>query len=443
MSNEHEGYYRGLEIMTDVCVGCSHCMKVCPTEALRVSGGKATLHVEWCIECGNCYMECPSRAIRVIDDDFEKIFNYEHRLLLIPSLFYAQFENRMDIDTINSIIGSLGFTEVCPVEQGVDYLIEEINKFIDNAEEKPVISSFCPAVVRLIQVMFPSLVDNIVNLLPPLEITAQYHRRKYLEAGVGEEKIGIFYLTPCVSKIAAIKAPVGGYVSPVNGVINMDLLYSKVMLAYKQKKFGDGSIKTQNNLTANGIRWSTTRGEANAVKGVALAIDGISHVRQFLEKVENGDVEGVDYLELRACDESCAGGILVRSNRFLIADDLNNKAAFAQNLNPDIEDFRKYCDEFMHFEKVQPRNIRKYGIDINEAIKKMEEVRILKKELPGIDCGSCGAPSCEALAEDIVSGERDINHCIFKQIKNEKEGKLSSGSAIEIMEKIWGKKYDS
>ena len=29
----------------------------------------------------------------------------------------------------------------------------------------------------------------------------------------------------------------------------------------------------------------------------------------------------------------------------------------------------------------------------------------MTKRLPGLDCGSCGAPTCRALAEDIVRGE--------------------------------------
>ena len=34
--------------------------------------------------------------------------------------------------------------------------------------------------------------------------------------------------------------------------------------------------------------------------------------------------------------------------------------------------------------------------------------------LPGIDCGSCGAPSCRALAEDIIRDKASIDDCVFK-----------------------------
>ena len=38
---EHNTFHKALEIQRELCIGCSHCIKVCPTEALRVSGGKA------------------------------------------------------------------------------------------------------------------------------------------------------------------------------------------------------------------------------------------------------------------------------------------------------------------------------------------------------------------------------------------------------------------
>ncbi len=127
-----------------------------------------------------------------------------------------------------------GLLKFVQSEQSIDSLLEEENEYVRNAV-KPVISSFCPAVVRLVQVRFPSLVENIMRLLPPIEITAQYYKRKYAEYGIPDQELGIFYLTPCIGKIAAVKSPVGGYTSPINGVINMDYFYNKVYLAYKQK----------------------------------------------------------------------------------------------------------------------------------------------------------------------------------------------------------------
>ena len=42
-----------------------------------------------------------------------------------------------------------------------------------------------------------------------------------------------------------------------------------------------------------------------------------------------------------------------------------------------------------------------------------EKIQAIRKELPGIDCGSCGAPNCRAFAEDIVMANADKNDCII------------------------------
>ena len=61
-----------------------------------------------------------------------------------------------------------------------------------------------------------------------------------------------------------------------------------------------------------------------------MAIDGINNVVEFLELLEDDEIEGVEFLEMRACDEGCAGGILCPGNRFLTVEKLKNRADFCQ-----------------------------------------------------------------------------------------------------------------
>ena len=160
----------------------------------------------------------------------------------------------------------------------------------------------------------------------------------------------------------------------------------------------------------------------------------------FLEKLENEEIEEpIDYLELRGCDESCAGGILVQGNRFLVADNLRVEASEAGDTHPLVGEYGRYCSASINMDAVEPRSMVKYDKDINVAIKKMEAAGMLRKILPDIDCGACGAPSCEALAADIVRDDASLNNCIFMQARFEKEGSLQVGEAIDLMEKVWGK----
>jgi Na+-translocating ferredoxin:NAD+ oxidoreductase RNF subunit RnfB len=48
------------------------------------------------------------------------------------------------------------------------------------------------------------------------------------------------------------------------------------------------------------------------------------------------------------------------------------------------------------------------------AIAKMSAVEKIYKCLPHLDCGSCGAPNCHALAEDIIRGEADESDCLIR-----------------------------
>ena len=53
------------------------------------------------------------------------------------------------------------------------------------------------------------------------------------------------------------------------------------------------------------------------------------------------------------------------------------------------------------------------GNTFKESLQMMGEVEKLTARFPGLDCGSCGAPTCQTLAEDIVRGDATPNDCIY------------------------------
>lgn len=54
---------------------------------------------------------------------------------------------------------------------------------------------------------------------------------------------------------------------------------------------------------------------------------------------------------------------------------------------------------------------RKLAEDRSEAIRMMSDIQEIRKTLPDIDCGSCGAPTCAAFAEDVVRGDACVDDC--------------------------------
>ena len=441
---EQKVFHHALKIQKDQCIGCTHCMNICPTEAIRVKNGKAELFENRCIDCGECFRVCPVGAIIIEQDDFNKIFQYKHRIALLPAVLIGQFPEDVRTTQIYNVLIDLGFTDVYEAEHGVDVLQNIIKKYVEgDHDEKPLISSYCPAVIRLIQVKFPALVDHIIPLHPPLDIAALYYKQKLIDQGVDESDIGIFYVTPCAAKIAAVKSPVGQDKSSITGVINMDFIFNKV---YTSVRRGDYKVTpNQNNekLTPKGTLWSLTNGEADNMNGRCLAIDGVHNVMDFLEKVENDEIKDVDFLELRACDESCAGGVLTTQNRFLTVERLRKRALYikenySEQSQKDILNYSDFLTEHATIGKINPRSMMKLDESMVEAMKKMRRVKEIMRCLPDVDCGASGAPNCQALAEDIVQGRANINHCIFIQRIFEKKGIIDWEEAHEIMKDIWG-----
>jgi iron only hydrogenase large subunit-like protein len=440
MDSKH--FHHALKISDELCIGCSHCMNVCPTEAIRVRNGIAILYENRCVDCGECFKACPVSAIFIDQDDFNRIQAFKYRIALVPTVFFGQFPEEISHNQIYTAILANGFTHIYEVEMSVDLLANEMKAYAKlHPDNKPMISSFCPAIIRLVQVKFPALAENIMLLKPPLDITALYCRKELSDQGINPAEIGVFYITPCAAKIAAIKSPVGENYSMITGVINMDTLYNKVYKYIRNDKSLKQEIIPTKPLSKKALQWTLTHGEADHVPGRSLAIDEIHNVIEFLEKIENDEIKDIDFLELRACDESCAGGVLLSANRFLVAERLRaykTETDSKSALNEGIEKYTDYLQRRISIQKISPRSMMNLDENMEEAMRKMDKSSQMLQCLPLTDCGACGSPNCQAFANDIALGEADIRQCIFIQKNREQTGELTPDESLEMLKSIWG-----
>jgi Na+-translocating ferredoxin:NAD+ oxidoreductase RNF subunit RnfB len=432
--------YHAIKLDPEKCFGCTLCMKICPTEAIRIRNGLPEIDSDWCIDCGNCLRACPANAYYVEQDDLSVIHNFKYRVALFPSVMIGQFPERFSEGQIYEALAKIGFTHVYEVEQPIGVLLEEIKKYSHKTTEpKPLISSFCPAVIRLIQVKYPSLAENIVRLKPPHDLAAYYAIENLKKQGIRREEIGIFYITPCAAKMAAVKRPMGEKESIVDGIVNMSDIYNRVMkVIYTPGSVGIGRDQL---LSREGILWCLTDGEAGCMNNRAIAVDGIHNVVGILDHVENDKLPDLDFLELRSCDESCAGGILLTGNRFLTVERLKQRALhYPVALLPDTDcadvSFLSNC---LKSEQVEGGQAKRFGHDRARALEKMKRAQKIVCQLPGIDCGACGAPNCHALADDIANHKTKMSDCVFLQQRWEAIGKINPAKAFGNMEKKWGK----
>lgn len=438
------GFYHALTINPEVCMGCTHCIGKCPTGALRIRDGKAVIHENWCVDCAECMKVCPVGAIYVRQNDFEKIFDHKIRVALIPAVFLGQFPDATSEKEIYDALYALGFTHICPVEATVETIREAMAESIAAADEKPSISPFCPAIVRLIQVRFPDLVDNIINVKTPVEATALMYRQKLRDEGYSDGDIGIFYITPCAAKIASLKES-SEYSELISGVLNLDFMYNKVCHLLQNTPEGGLSDPDRETpaMTRREMNWSQTSGEADCFEGRCFAVDEIHNVIEFIEKLElTGELHGIDFLELRACDRGCGGGVLTPADRFLVAESMHKRSMSHPKGSSLEHNAGKACATYIKDNirtgKLRPKPKLLYQGDINEVLEKMAAADKIRAMLPGIDCGACGSPGCKTLAEDVVRGDAKISNCVFMQRRMEKSGALSGDQARTILEEVWG-----
>ncbi len=408
-----ETYFHSVRLDRDKCKGCTNCIKHCPTEAIRVRDGKAQIIAERCIDCGECIRVCPYHAKIAYTDPFSDIGKYKYKIALPAPALYGQFKNLSSIDRVVLGLKLMGFDEVYEVARGAD--IVSCATHYTNIKNRPAISSACPAIVRLIQVRFPSLIGNIIDLQSPMEMAAIAAKHEYAKKhNVKPGDIGVFFITPCPAKMTSIKNPYGLKKSNVDGAFSVIDIYG--LLAGQLKKPG-AAVDAGDTASICGVNWANSGGES-AASGIEnfLAVDGIQNVIKVLEEIENSKLGDLEFFEGLACPGGCVGGPLTFENPFVARSRIRALSKNIKQKQPDSEYAQQYIDDGSVFfkEHIKARPIMSIDDDMVAAMKKLEQIEQLTARLPGLDCGSCGSPSCRALAEDIVRGDAKEMDCVFK-----------------------------
>ncbi|HEY9053501.1 MAG TPA: [Fe-Fe] hydrogenase large subunit C-terminal domain-containing protein [Rectinemataceae bacterium] len=403
----------------ELCVGCSTCIKRCPTQAIRVRDGKAVIMEERCIDCGECIRACPKGAKKSVSDPLAVMDGFDLKFALPAPSLYAQFGSSYSPRDIRSALLALGFDGAFDVAWGAETLIEAIRERGASSDgPRPLLSSACPVVLRLVQQRYPSILPNIVPFLPPMEVAARELRARIsANPETAKARAGLFFISPCTAKVTAVKNPLGYARSEIDAVLSFGDIYPALKRALAAgAALSDspvsGAAKAQDapNL-ARGMGWAMSDGELDAleIEG-AVSVDGIGNVIELLEAVENGNLDDIPYVEALACPGGCVGGPMAVANPHVARTGIKALARKAKAARePGKSSGTLYMDSAL-----QPRPVSVLSRDLGQALAMAEELERQAALLPGLDCGACGAPDCHALAEDIVKGLATPEFCLVK-----------------------------
>ncbi len=404
-------FFHSVRLNKEACAGCTACVKRCPTRAIRVRDGKARIIAEKCIDCGECIRVCPHHAKRAIYDPLSILEEHKYNIALPAPALYGQFRNLEDVDILLSGLLKLGFDDVFEVSKAAELVSAATRASIDRLE-KPVISSACPAVTRLIRVRFPGLIDHVLPINAPVEIAGKMARALAKEkTGLSDEEIGVIFITPCPAKVTAIRMPLGLDKSALTGAVAISEIFAP--LAHEMGHLAESEQKNLAGSGRIGVGWATSGGEAAAtLKENYLAADGIDNVIRVLEDLEDEKLGHLDFIELNACNGGCVGGVLTVENPYIARTRLKL--------------LRRYLPVSLAHEDLMPESeildwntplsfapVFTLDSDFKAAMAKLQRIDALTDRLPGLDCGSCGAPSCRDLAEDVVCGFAKPESCVY------------------------------
>ena len=404
-------FYHSVRLDADLCMGCINCIKRCPTQAIRVRNGKAQINSKFCIDCGECLRVCPHHAKQATYDKLDVLKQYEYTVALPAPSLYSQFNNLDDVNIVLNALLMMGFHDVFEVSAAAELVSEATREYLsENPDRLPAISTACPSVVRLIRVRFPNLIPNLLPLNPPVEVAAILAAEKAMkETGLPREKIGIIFISPCPSKVTYVKSPLGTDHSEVDRVLAIKEVYPQLLSCMKAVGDDPPEIGTSGKI---GISWGRSGGEASGLfTEEYLAADGIENVIRVLEDMEDQKFTNLKFVELNACNGGCVGGVLTVENPYVAEVKLKRLRKYMPVARSHIEG---NAEELVKWTKdVQYEPVFNLGNTMMESFARLNQVERLCKKLPGLDCGSCGAPTCKSLAEDIVRGEAVESDCVY------------------------------
>ena len=387
-------------------------MKVCPTRSIRVRGGLAEVNRDKCIDCGACVDACSRHAVGVRTSRTSDLKSFKYTVALPSLTLYTQFGRDVLPGRVQQALRSIGFDTcydlswMCAMVGGATdaHLAERHGPW-------PAISVTCPAVVRLIQIRYPDLIPHLIPIETPRELAAKLCRRRLVtRLGLSPEDIGIFFISPCPAIIHSITAPVGLGESYLDGAFSISELYGPL---YKALKAAEGT-EEEPNVSLAGLGWAQAGGEISGMRNInTMTVSGLRDVLRVFDRIESGVFRDVDFIEASICADGCLSGQLTVEGRYAARRSLRQIARRlrAESAVSDEEVRRLMREHFFDVEQEIGARVVEPVRDLRQAVISRRERVALRGRLPGKNCGACGAPDCDGLAEDIQHGEADLTEC--------------------------------
>lgn len=355
--------FNSLHLHGELCRQCMQCIHVCPTQALRIHRGVPNVLTHLCVECTSCIETCPAGALGMEGPETLPEIA-PGTALVLPPAFLFQFGGGVGPDQVLAALTDLGFESVHLFDAWERAHRQAVREYASDRDRAgPVLSSCCPAVLNLIEIKFPSLLEDVAPFVTP-----EHAAMKDL---AGQPVL----MMVCPSQRTSLLT--AGM--PEHAMLNPHVLQQALV----------------ERLSTGINRASEPRSPQSPPPNDpgALRVEGIRAVLQTLEELENGHLADLRVLELYACSHGCFGSGLLKGRNAALAA---HRWLHTPRKGPTP------ARAWPRGGPLEPRAGIRLDADMAEAMAKLARIQQLVTALPGRDCGQCGAPTCRAFAEDVI-----------------------------------------
>ncbi|KLU59744.1 nitrogen fixation protein VnfA [Peptococcaceae bacterium CEB3] len=391
-----------VKTIADKCKACYSCVRNCPVKAIKVELGQATVVEERCISCGNCVRVCSQNAKQIVSyvEDLPRFFAEGETVALLAPSFPASFYY-LEAEELFADLEDLGFSHIVEVTHGIELTVPAYREFLVNNPELA-ISSYCPAIVGMIERHFPTLIPFLVPVDSAVLASAKYARWKFPQAK-------IVFIGPCIAKKEEMAEFGQGVLDAVltfkelKGMLDKHGFHRDLDRSVPQRPQGE-SLPPLFPLSGGLTRNLDPDGSLYREEDIAI-VDGKEDCLEFLHNLQDGLVQArfVDILLCRGCIDGpeMDSPLDLFSRKYQIFKYSQRKKRDKIEPHPPLNLQREFTDKHHVLKEPSESEIK-------------EILRYTNKFKPEdeLNCGSCGYDSCREKAVAVYQGLAEIDMCL-------------------------------
>lgn len=392
------------------CRKCYCCVRSCPVKAIKVDKSYTEIIFDRCIGCGNCLSNCPQQAKMVADKVgvTEKLLASGEEVIAVLGSSFPAFFHSVTPGQLVAGLRKIGFAEVHEGAYGAE-LVASDHARATAENDRPHITSHCPAIVDLIERHYPKLIGNLVPVVSPMVAMGRYLK------GVLGHHVRVVYISSCIA------AKFETQIKETSGAIDIVLTYRELEGIFRSRQI---ALATLADEPLDGMKPGVGRLfpiAEGTFRAFGIPFDpldteivtacGEVNVMGIINDLASGRISP-RIADLRFCYDGCIGG--PGRNRALTEFYRRNRviAHYKQEVpcrtvpssllqSGDVSFSRSFTSKYAKLETPKANDVRKILNATNKFTVKDE-----------LNCRACGYATCREYAVAVFQGLAEIEMCL-------------------------------